>query len=140
ALDQYWGQGPEQMAAWLRQILARTIANAARDLGRQKRDVGRERSLEAELEESSCRLEAWLCAEDSSPSERAERNERLLQLGEALARLPEAQREALLLKYCQGWSLEEVANHLGRSAAATASLLQRGLASLRRLLREEGEP
>src|SRR5262249_47207336 len=34
-----------ERAAWLRQILARNLANAARDHGRGKRDVGRERSL-----------------------------------------------------------------------------------------------
>jgi RNA polymerase sigma-70 factor (ECF subfamily) len=39
------GRDDAAVAAWLRQILAHQLANAARDLGRAKRDLGRERSL-----------------------------------------------------------------------------------------------
>src|ERR1700730_7225748 len=66
ALDQFRGQTEAELAARVRQMLARTLANATRDLGRAKRDVARERSLQATLEESSARLEAWLAAEQSS--------------------------------------------------------------------------
>jgi RNA polymerase sigma-70 factor, ECF subfamily len=79
-LDGFRGHGDAAVAAWLRQILANQLANAARDLGRAKRDLGRERSREAALEQSSARLERWLAAEQSSPSQRAERNEQLLRL------------------------------------------------------------
>src|SRR5262249_30925242 len=57
---QFRGQGEAALAAWLRQILAHTLANAVRDLTRARRDVGRERSLEADLDASSARLENWL--------------------------------------------------------------------------------
>ena len=43
---QFRGQTTTQRAAWLRQILARNLANVRRDLGRAKRDTARERSLE----------------------------------------------------------------------------------------------
>jgi RNA polymerase sigma-70 factor (ECF subfamily) len=112
------------------------LANVARDLGRDKRDVGRERSLEAALEESSARLEGWLAAEQSSPSESVERHERLLRLAEALAQLPKDQREAVTLHHLQGWSLAELAKHLGRSEAAVAGLLHRGFKKLRELLQD----
>jgi RNA polymerase sigma-70 factor (ECF subfamily) len=88
--DQFRGATEAEYAAWLRQILVRTLANADRDLGRLKRDVGRERSLEAAIEESSVRLEAWLASEQSSPSACAEKNEQLLRLAEALEQLPDA--------------------------------------------------
>ena len=69
ARGQFRGTSDEEYAAWLRQILARNLANALRDFGRDKRDVNRERSLQAALDESSSRLEAWLAADQSSPSQ-----------------------------------------------------------------------
>src|SRR5262249_18778172 len=137
AREQFRGQSSAEQAAWLRQILARVVANAVRDLSRAKRDVGRERSLEAALEQSSAPLEAWLAAEQSSPSESVERQEPLLRLAEALAQLPQDQREAVTLHHLQGWSLAELAKHFGRSEAAVAGLLHRGFKKLRELLEEK---
>jgi RNA polymerase sigma-70 factor (ECF subfamily) len=131
AEGQFRGTTAAEKAAWLRQILARTLANAIRDHARAKRDVALERSLEASLNDSSARLEAWLVAEQASPSEQAERNEQLVRLAGALGGLPDLQREVLLLRHCQGWSLAEISAHLGRSRAAVASLLRRGLKQLR---------
>jgi RNA polymerase sigma-70 factor (ECF subfamily) len=48
-----------------------------------------------------------------------------------MAGLPEAQREALVLHYWQGLTLAETAARLGRTPAAVAGLLQRGLKALR---------
>jgi RNA polymerase sigma-70 factor (ECF subfamily) len=131
AQGQFRGASPAEQAAWLRQILARTLANAIRDYTRAKRDVTLERSLQSSLEQSSARLEAWLVAGDASPVEAAQRNEQLLGLAQAMAGLPEAMREVLLLKHCQGWSVADIGTHLGRSRASVASLLRRGLKHLR---------
>src|SRR5262249_16890969 len=117
---QFHGTTDQEKAAWLRQILAHNLANALRDLGREKRDVAREQSLAAAIEESSGKLQAWLAAEQSSPSEQAEKNEELLRLAEALAELPESQREAIVLHHLQGWPLAELARHLNRSEGAVA--------------------
>jgi RNA polymerase sigma-70 factor (ECF subfamily) len=136
ARDQFRGEGSAQQAAWLRQILARNLANAVRDLGRAKRDVALERSLEAAVQESSARLEAWLAAEQSSPSARAERKEQAVRLAQALARLPEAQREVLVLRHLEGLPLAAISEQLGRSPASVAGLLHRGLKQLRDLLQE----
>jgi RNA polymerase sigma-70 factor (ECF subfamily) len=135
-LNQFRGTSEAEMAAWLRQILAHNLADALRALGRAKRDVSRERSLEAALAESSCRLQAWLAAEQSSPSRRAERNEEVVRLAQALAELPDSQREAVVLRHFEGWHLCEIARHLGRTQAAVVGLLQRGLKTLRALLQE----
>src|SRR5438309_11147167 len=65
-LDAFRGRTTAEQAAWLRQILAHTLANAVRDLTRDRRDVHLERSLETSLHESSSRLEGWLAADQSS--------------------------------------------------------------------------
>jgi RNA polymerase sigma-70 factor, ECF subfamily len=136
SLEQFRGRSDAELAAWLRQILARQMAHALRDLTRARRDVNRERSLEAALAESSARLEAWLTAEQSSPAEQAERNEQAVRAAAALELLPEPQREALVLHYWEGQTLPQIAEHLGRSPAAVAGLLQRGLKALRSHLAE----
>jgi RNA polymerase sigma-70 factor (ECF subfamily) len=136
ALDQFRGHSEAEWAAWLRQILARNLAQTLRDFGRAKRDLAREQSLQAALDASSARLEAWLAADQSSPSQRAERAEQALRLAEALEQLPEAQREALVLQHWQGLSLAEIGGHLGRSPEAVAGLIKRGLKQLRHLMQE----
>jgi RNA polymerase sigma-70 factor (ECF subfamily) len=137
AQAEFRGAGPAQQAAWLRQILARNLANSVRDFGRAKRDVARERSLEATLDESAARLDAWLAAEQSSPSAQAVHTEQALRLAQALATLPEPQREAVVLRHYQGWPLADISRHLDRTPAAVAGLLHRGLKQLRQLLQEE---
>lgn len=122
--------------AWLRRILLRNLANAVRDLCRQKRDVQRERSLEEALEASSARLAALSAADQSSPSEQAIRNEEVLRLEESLEALPEMQRQAVVLRHFHGWSLSEISRHLQRTPSAVAGLLHRGLAHLHELLKE----
>jgi RNA polymerase sigma-70 factor (ECF subfamily) len=134
--EQFRGQTEAEKAAWLRQILARNLVDALRAFGRAKRDVARERSLHVAMEQSSQRLEAWLAAEQSSPSQKLDRHERAVQLANALAALPEAQREALVLQHWHGFSLAEIGQHMGRSPAAVAGLIKRGLRQLRGLLKE----
>jgi RNA polymerase sigma-70 factor (ECF subfamily) len=129
-----------QVAALLRRLLGNNLADEVRRCYADKRDAHREQSLDAGLEASSARLEAFLAADQSSPEVRAERNEELLRLAEALERLPEAQRQAVELHYLRGWRLEEIASHLGRGKSAVAGLLHRGLDKLRDHLRSpEGE-
>ena len=129
--SQFRGQSEAEMAAWLRQMLACNLADAVRAWGRAKRDVAREQSLQADLDGSSARLASWLAAEQSTPSQQAQGREDLVRLAESLATLPEAQREALVLRHCEGLSLAEISRRLGRSPAAVAGLLKRGLRELR---------
>ncbi len=136
SLDQFRGHTDAERAAWLRQILAHQLAHALRDLTRSKRDINRERSLEQALEESSARLERWLVVEQASPAEQAQRNEEAVRVAAALEQLPEAQREAVVLHYWEGCTIAQVAEHLGRSPAAVAGLLHRGLKALRDPLTE----
>jgi RNA polymerase sigma-70 factor (ECF subfamily) len=132
--DQFEGDDSD-LAAWLRRALANNLLDAWRALHRGRRDVRREQSLEEAVERSSARLEGVLAAPQSSPSERAVRNEELLRLAEALTRLPEAQRAAIVRHHLQGATLTETARDLGRTEEAVAGLLHRGLRKLRELMR-----
>jgi RNA polymerase sigma-70 factor, ECF subfamily len=122
------GSDDAQRAAWLRSVLSHILIDAARKLARAGRVA---RSLEAAIEQSSARLEAFLAADQTSPSGCVERQERLLRLADALAALPEDQRRAVELKHLQGLALIEVARRMRRSVPAVAGLLQRGLRALR---------
>ncbi len=133
-LERFRGRSEGELQAWLRQILARNLARAVRDFSRAKRDLAREQSLQAALDDSSSRLEGWLAAEQSSPSAQAQRHEEAVRLAEALEKLPEAQREALVLQHWQSWSLAQIGEQLGRSPEAVAGLIKRGLKQLRKLL------
>jgi RNA polymerase sigma-70 factor (ECF subfamily) len=137
AMDGFRGRSEGELTAWLRAILSRILMKVLRDVHRDRRDVGRERSLEASLEQSSARLGVWLAADQSSPSAQAQRHEQALRVAQALESLPDGQREALVLQHWRDWSLEEIGQHLGRSATAVAGLIKRGLKALRLSLREQ---
>lgn len=132
AAGDFRGTTDAERAAWLRRILERNLADAARGLARAKRDVSRERSLD----DDSAELGGWLAADQSSPSRRADRHEQAVRVADALAGLPEAQREALVLQHWHGLTLAEIGGRLGRSPEAVAGLLKRGLKRLRESLGE----
>jgi RNA polymerase sigma-70 factor (ECF subfamily) len=132
AWPQFRGETPQELAAWLRKILARVLAHEVRDLkATGKRDVGREVSLDHALANSSRTLGAMLAAEGTTPSGLADRHERALILAEALSRLPDDYREVILLRNLQGFSHEQIAERLGRGVGAVRMLWVRALARLR---------
>jgi RNA polymerase sigma-70 factor (ECF subfamily) len=131
--EQFRGQTDAERAAWLRRILANTLADAAR---KYRVETVRGQSLEQALHESSARLEAWLAKPQESPSEQADRHEQLLHLAEALRQLPEDQRVVIELHHLQGCFLAGIAQQMGKTEAAVAGLLRRGRKRLRELLEE----
>jgi RNA polymerase sigma-70 factor (ECF subfamily) len=132
--SQFRGTSEAELMGWLRQILANNLADAVRGLARAKRDVSRERPLDQELDDSFTRVDGWLAAVQSSPSQQAVRAEELIRLADALTGLPLAQREAIVLHHLQGLPLAEVGQQLEKSPAAVAGLLHRGLKRLREVL------
>ena len=126
--EQFRGVSDEQRAAWLRTLLAHAMIDALRKYARPR---GIERSLEAALEQSSARLEAFLADDLTSPSGRVEKQERLVRLADAMEALPEDQRRTIKLKHLQGLPLVEVARQMNRSVPAVAGLLFRGMRALR---------
>ena len=132
--DQFQGQCDATLVVWLRQILVRTLADALREFRRLKRDVTREQSFEAAIEDSLSRIDQWLAAIQSSPSQHVAKEEDLVRLQEALSNLPEAQRHAIELHHLQGLTLAEVSGQLGRSDGAVVGLRYRGMKRFRNLL------
>ena len=123
----FQGQSPAEFAGWLKQILVHNLLDVIRSFRREKRDVAREQSLDASFDRSTVRLAALIVADQSSPSIKVERDEQGLQLADALAKLPDAQREALELQHWHGWSVAQIAEYMGRSRTAAAGLLKRAL-------------
>ena len=133
---EFRGESPAELAAWLKQILRREVIDAYRHRRRLKRDVHREVPLEAEVDGSFSRMDVCLAAAESSPSQRVSREEEMVSLACAIAQLPEAHREAVVLHHLQGATLADVAAKLQRTEAAVAGLLHRGMKQLRELLEE----
>lgn len=126
------GRSRGEQMAWLRKILARNMADAIKGLRRAKRDIARNVSLKAQLDRSAARMEHWWADEHAStPSMRAHRAERIVALADGIERLPDDQREAIVLRHLQGLDLKTIAELMDRSTSSVASLLHRGLTTLR---------
>jgi len=70
--------------------------------------------------------------------EQLARDERRRAVRRALARLPQRQRQAVLLRRYEGMTQQEIAAALQTTEAAVESLLQRARRQLARALRDEG--
>ena len=81
-------------------------------------------------------LKQPLDADVFSPNQKAIPGGEAERLSQALAALPDDQREAVRLRHLEGWALAEIAVRVGRSSAATAGLIKRGMKALRRRLHE----
>ncbi len=131
--DQFRGQTAGEKAAWLRRILANNLIDAAR---KYQPEVAVQIDVERAVHDSSARLEAWLAAEQASPSECVGHEEQLLRLAHALARLPDEQRLVIELHHLNQDAVADIALKLEKTEAAVAGLLRRGLKKLRELLHE----
>jgi RNA polymerase sigma-70 factor (ECF subfamily) len=134
SFPQFAGLDARDLAAWLQGILDHKAAGAVRDHAvLQKRDVRRERSMD-DSQGAAAPLKQELDAGHSSPSQKAIRGEEMQGLEQALTALPDDQREAVRLRHLEGWALDDIARRLGRTPAATAGLIKRGMQALRRRL------
>jgi len=121
---------------WLCQIAQRRTVDAHRRFfGAAKRDAGREVRLGGSGGNSSqAGLIDMLVASMTSPSQAFSRDRRHERLREALAQLPDQQREALRLRYVEGLPSKEIAERLGKSDGAVRVMLTRSIGRLQELL------
>lgn len=74
---------------------------------------------------------------DLSTDKAALDNMEIEQLRKALARLTPDQRQAIVLKYLEGWQNDQIALALSKSVGAIKALLHRGLSNLQKFLLSE---
>ena len=125
--QQFAGETSQEFAAWLVEIHRNKIRDEFRNAKADKRDFERETSLTDEIEQENSR----------APHQRLLDGERAIILAKALDEIPEKQREVVRLRHIEGWSLERISKQLDSKPAAIASLIYRGVNSLREKLNQD---
>ncbi len=136
-LDAYLADPKLPPLLWLRLHVGRRLTRLHRQhLGTKMRDAGQEISLYqgALPQASSAALAAMLLGQLTSPTQAAERAERLLRVQAALNRLDPIDREVLALRHFEQLSRAEAAMVLGISPDAGAKRYFRALKRLKDLL------
>jgi RNA polymerase sigma-70 factor (ECF subfamily) len=131
-LSHYLEQPALPFRLWLRQIAHDRLLMVRRQhLGAACRTVARDVSLP---DRSSLALARQLLAPGSSPSEQLSRRELTQRVHQALAQLPDADREVLLMRNFEGLSNQEVAQVLRINPGAASQRYGRALLRLRQIL------
>jgi RNA polymerase sigma-70 factor, ECF subfamily len=133
-----YGRDPKlQPLLWMRLHVGRRLTTLHRQhLGIQMRDAGLEISLyrDALPEASSAALASMLLGKYTSPTEAAQRAERLLRVQEALNALDPIDREVLALRHFEQLGRSETAAVLGITQEAGAKRYFRALKRLKQVL------
>jgi len=124
--------------SWLCQIAERRIIDAHRRFfGAQKRDAEREVSLGTGGQSEHAAIIDLLVASLTTPTQALSRQGRESRLFQALAELPDEQREALRLRYVEGLASKEIAARLGKSDGSVRVMLTRALGRLQQIMGPE---
>ena len=127
---------------WLRHLAQdRIIDTHRRHRQAQRRSIDREQPIErpAWADESSLQLAAQLVASGQTPATAALGHELQIRLGEALEKIPEADRDVILMRHHEQLSNQDVAALLQLTEAAASMRYLRALRKLRGVLIDEGE-
>ncbi len=136
-LDAYLADPKLPPLLWLRLHVGRRLTTLhRRHLGTRMRDAGLEISLyqDALPEASSAALASMLLGRHTSPTQAAQRAERLLRVQEALNSLDPIDREVLALRHFEQLGRSETAQVLGISQEAGAKRYFRALKRLKDVL------
>lgn len=128
---------PMPFRLWLRQLASDRLLMLRRyHVEAARRSVQREVSLP---ERSSLQLLGQFLAPGPSPSQQLDRRELARRVREAVARLPETDREVLLMRTFEGLSFAEVAYVLHIDAATARKRHGRALLRLHKLLTNDDQ-
>jgi RNA polymerase sigma-70 factor (ECF subfamily) len=137
-LDGYLRDRPLPFYPWLRQITLERLAQLFRlHVRARRRSVAREEAFELS-DQSAVELAKRLLHRGPSPSRQAMREELRARVREALAELPETDREVLVLRNLEQLSVAETADVLGLTEGAVKMRHVRALTRLRNLLDDLG--
>ena len=129
----FTGSTQDEMLAWLRRILLNNVANFRRfHLETGKRNAGLERPIHDEQSTSGAGPE--LPSPQQTPSQWAIKKERIDALDGALTRLPEEQRQVIVLRNQQHLSFEAIGAKMGKTADAARKLWARAVERLQQEL------
>jgi len=122
-LGRYRDQG-KPFVAWLYGIAQKQIAFFLRGQSRKPDPVDLDGAAE-------------LATDTAGPDATAEQRELRASIAQALSKVPEGQREVLMLRYILSLSIAETAEVVGRTEGAVKQLQLRGLATLKGIIGKE---
>jgi RNA polymerase sigma-70 factor (ECF subfamily) len=135
-LPDYLDRRPMPFRLWLRKTAHERLLVAHRQhVGAARRAVGREVPLP---DRSSVDLGRRLLAAGPAPGEELDRQDLARRVRRAVAQLPEADREVLLMRAFEGLSNQDVAAVLGIDSGTASKRHGRALLRLHRLLSDDG--
>jgi RNA polymerase sigma-70 factor, ECF subfamily len=124
--DQFQGNRPEDLRAWLLSILRNNFGNLVRAYRiNKKRQIDREIRLDEERPGPD--IERILAAFTPSPAAQAMQQEEAERVHLALARLPEAYRLLITLRFHKDLTYDEIARRFGCSPTTVRKALTRAL-------------
>lgn len=141
AFGQFRGRTASEFVAWLRSILASRIADVhEKHLQARRRDVRREVSIEtiaAGLSQSSAQLETIAVDHlGQSPGTVIDQQERAIMVADAIAELPTAYQQVLVLRHFEGLSFDEIGAQLDRSSGAVRMIWLRAIRKMKIQLKD----
>lgn len=133
-LDEFAGDDEMAFVAWLQQIQNNNVRDCLRQNVRAEcRSVNRE----VAMDDSKFGADRLPQSNQAPPEQRILDKECSLRLQEAVTQLPSDQQEAVRMRHLDGKHLDEIANAMGKTKMAVASLITRGLRNLRSKLSQD---
>lgn len=126
-------RGDAKLGTWIYRIATNICYD---ELRRRKLP---EVSLDAGMESEDGKMEWQLADQSAGPYELAEKNERMTRLQECIAKLPEEQRTAIVLRDVSGFSYQDIAEIEKCSLGTVKSRICRGRVALVEMLKQDGE-